>query len=159
MARDRADAARGFGRVERELVVRARILAEASPAQVAQLIAHERDVVFAPGQALVTQGQPARRFYLIVDGDVAIDGFPERAGIGVPVGVSDALLDRPHLRTARAVGTVHAIALDVRDYFEFLEDNPDAALRVIGQLAGDLHDQLIALPAPDRLLGPPRAAL
>jgi CRP-like cAMP-binding protein len=149
----------GLGRVERELIVRARILADASPTQIAQLLAHERDVTFAPGQVLVTQGQAPRRFYLVVDGEVDVDGLPDRFGAGTPIGVTDALLDRPYLRTARATGVVHAIAMDVRDYFDFLEENPDLALTLIGNLAGDVHGHLLALPVPERFLGLPHGPL
>jgi CRP-like cAMP-binding protein len=166
MARERRVTSRArtssgeLGRVERELMVRAGFLAQVSASQVSQLVDHVRDRGFAAGEPLFTQGTPARQLFVIADGEVEVDGpTPHRLGRGDAVGIIDVALDRCHARTATAVGAVHALALDARDYFEFLEDHPDLALALVAQLAGDLHGQHLALPYPERFLGPPRAPL
>jgi CRP-like cAMP-binding protein len=149
-----------LGRVERELIVRAGILAQGSTNQVAQLVDQARPGAYGPGEILYMQGAPARQFFVIADGEVELDGpAPQRYGRGAAVGILDVALDRSHARTAIAVSPVRTLALDARDYFEFLEDHPDLTLAFIAQLALDLHAQHMALPHPERVLGPPRAAL
>jgi CRP-like cAMP-binding protein len=149
-----------LGRVERELIVRAGILAQGSAHQVAQLVDQARPGAYGPGEVLYAQGAPARQFFVIADGEVELDGpAPQRYGRGAAVGILDVALDRSHARTAIAVSPVRTLALDARDYFEFLEDHPDLTLAFVAQLALDLHVQHMALPHPERVLGPPRAAL
>jgi CRP-like cAMP-binding protein len=158
-ARSRTEAG-GIGRAERELIVRAGILAQVSATQVTQLVDQVRPAAYGPGEVLYAQGAPARQLFVIADGEVELDGpSPQRFGRGAAVGILDIALDRSHARTATAVTPVRTLALDARDYFEFLEDHPDLTLALVAQLARDLHAQHMALPFPERVLGPPRAAL
>lgn len=145
-------------RIERELFVRAGLVADAAPSDIAQLIAITRTLELAPGQIVLREGARPTRVVAIIEGRVELsDG--RRAGPGDALGALDALLRRPAAATATAVTAVRALEVPVSGYLEFLADHVELAMRVIELRALELHARLVSLDRPERSLGPPRRAL
>jgi CRP-like cAMP-binding protein len=158
-------------RISRELLVRSGIVHDAAPSQVAQLVALARDASYQPGTTIQQQGEQPRRFLVVTDGEVELGPallaageaedeaepgasvWSRTAGRGEAVGLVDALLDRPRTRTATAVGSVRGLSVDLPAYLDFLEQNFELTLALLGRLAAGLHEQLLkavaALAAAD----------
>ncbi len=111
-----------------------------------------RNEVFRPGQLLFREGDPADWFYVIRRGRIAL-------GIGVP-GREDLIIDTlgpgevlgwswlfpPHVWTmdARALDTVHAIALDGVCLRGKCDEDPVLGYSLARRFAGILSDRLAA---------------
>ncbi len=102
----------------------------------------EEDV--AAGKRLFAEGEPPESIFFIREGRVRLerDGASPWVFEGrTVIGVFDALLDRPHARTAIAETDLHLLKLRVDYWLELLEDSfglARAAVRnsVIGLVAG-----------------------
>jgi len=87
---------------------------------IALLAGCARNVVFKPGQYLFHTGEDANEFYLIREGQVALDVVApgkgaitfQTVGYGEIVGVSWLLPPYRWMHDARAVDQVHAIGMD-----------------------------------------------
>jgi CRP/FNR family cyclic AMP-dependent transcriptional regulator len=103
-----------------DLLQTAPALSALAPAHREQIAGCARNCVFAPGEQIMREGDPADAFYVIREGAVALEtGVPGRGAVtlqtlhdGEVLGWS--WLVPPH-RTAfdaRSLGTTHAIAFD-----------------------------------------------
>src|SRR4029079_11639026 len=108
-----------------------------------------RDVHFDEGTVIYRQGGTSTHIYFILEGKVALEApgeatwtFETREGFGF----QDAMRDRPHARTATALTDLHALALNVEDWLDLLEDHgelqrgsimrhADSVTRMIAQLS------------------------
>ena len=92
---------------------------------------------FAPGEALIRQGQETGQLFVLKSGTVEVrrDGtvVTAIAEPGSVLGEMSVLLDRPHTASVVAVGEVEAYGLD--QGLKFLEDRPALALHVAMLLA------------------------
>ncbi len=102
------------------------------------LAAHARSTHYEQGQSILTQGQPAEAFYLIIEGRVAVEvPTPEDAlavqelGPGDILGVSWMVPPYYWRFSAHAVTDVNAIRFDGRE------------LRIDAGLDRKLHDDLL----------------
>jgi CRP-like cAMP-binding protein len=115
-------------RVERSLFVRTLFGRRQLGKLVEQVAALMRDVYFDPGQVIYTQGEASQYIYLIVSGQVVLDGpglSPWTFGAQDGIGFQDAMQDSVHARTARATTDVHALMFSVEDWFDVLEGHPE----------------------------------
>lgn len=98
---------------------------------------------FAPGDAVVREGDPATRLYLIVKGTVRV----EQAAVGEVATLGEgnffgelALLER-HGRSATvtAVDDVECIAVSAWEFRSTLKEHPEIALPMLEELIARLH--------------------
>jgi CRP/FNR family cyclic AMP-dependent transcriptional regulator len=103
-----------------ELLDEAPALSALAPAHRAQIAGCARNRVFAPGEQIMREGDPADAFYVIRDGAVALEtAVPGRGAVTLQTLHDGDLLGwswlvPPH-RTAfdaRSLGSTHAIAFD-----------------------------------------------
>lgn len=107
-------------------------------------------VVFKAGEVVLSEGQPADKFYLIRSGKVAIYiGKPSEIIIQT-IREGDILgwswLIPPHLYrfSAKAVENTRALALDGKCLREKCESNPDLGYQFLKRLVGVLTERLEA---------------
>jgi CRP-like cAMP-binding protein len=128
-------------RVRRELLLRS--LFPTMP-----LAAHVRfvelldDVELRTGEFAFVKGDLPDRFLFLTEGRVVLEteGLKplEFSGFSV-VGVVDAVLERPRVRTCRALEPSKALAIRTADWFDMLEDNAEIARAATRNFATQLH--------------------
>ena len=150
-------------RIERELFVRRMTWTAMTENQITQWSSHFRDVVFYRGDTIYAEGTASDHIYFFSEGDVELSS-PEHdswrfTGTSV-IGILDAIIDRPHSRTATAMSDVKGVVLRTDDYFDFYEDNSDLTQLSLAGNAANLHAQFLAYPEPEQLLtGPSETTL
>lgn len=97
--------------------------------------------VFAAGEDLLAEGGKTGRFYVLVEGAVAVvkGGVQINAvsDVGAVFGEMSVLLDMPHMATVRALTPARAHVVD--DGAAFLEAHPEVAANLARLLARRLH--------------------
>lgn len=92
----------------------------------------------APGETIITEGQPSDALYVIGSGWVKLEGKNidqavtlANLGAGSLLGESDALLNRPYAMTARVAGTTsaHLLVLTRADLEELIRQRPSIGLK------------------------------
>jgi CRP-like cAMP-binding protein len=92
----------------------------------------------APGEAVITEGQPSDAFFVIETGWVKLEGKNidqavtlANLGAGSLLGESDVLLNRPYSMTARVAGTTpaHLLVLTRADLEELIRQRPSIGLK------------------------------
>jgi CRP-like cAMP-binding protein len=130
-----------------ELIRSVPLFRSLSPAEQRVLRSQLREEWFAPGDAIITEGEPAGRFYVIARGRAREKGRAGRnLGPGQFIG-DPALLDgEPQSATVRAETVVRAFSMSSLAFLSLLERNWVAAREVIG----DLCKRVRALEAASR---------
>jgi CRP/FNR family transcriptional regulator len=137
--------------MERVLLLRrVPLLAGLAPAdlQPVAAIAHEHH--FSDGEVIFEQGEPGDQLYLIVTGQVRVvanhPGQPEieiaRRAAGEVVGEMAIIDDEPRSASGIAVGKVHALALDRKNFESLLRERPEVSLAVMRVLCKRLRQAL-----------------
>jgi CRP-like cAMP-binding protein len=106
------------------------------PSIAARAVASERRVV-AAGEVIVTEGEPAQEFFVIVAGDVEVshDGaVVRREGAGDVFGEIGLLRDVPRTATVTAVSDVELLVLGRRPFLETVTGTAES-LRAAEDLA------------------------
>lgn len=116
----------GKKRVEHELFLRA-FLSTKPPDRVASELSRvTRDTHLDRGAVLFEAGQPPERLHFVATGRIqleSVDGVAATADAGSLLGMIDASIPRPRMRTATALEPTHVLTLDFVDYLDILEDN------------------------------------
>jgi len=107
------------------------------PERSAQLTEHLDRLSYAPGSTIIRQGEPADRFFIIVDGRVdVLNQHPSgreihvgSLGAGDYFGEVGLLRQRPRTATVRAAcdATVELLALDAAAFRQLVADSPQTA--------------------------------
>ncbi|MBI3325539.1 MAG: diguanylate cyclase [Nitrospinae bacterium] len=133
--------------------------------QLHRLVAQATEQVYSAGQALVRQGEPGDRLFVVLSGHVrVVEAAPEipqgelflgELGPGEIVGELGILRKQPRSATVLAVGRTHCLVLPKHDFSQVLQSSPDLAVALLRMLAERLHDadQMLARYAPDPLTG------
>ena len=112
------------------------------------MVATER--TFAPGVALITEGEPGEELFVILDGRVGVtrrepdgtDRYIRTYAAGDHIGELAVLRDRPRAATVRAdAGGVTALVLDGAGLRTILRERPDAAMAMLTTLAERISAQ------------------
>ncbi len=106
------------------------------------------EIKFKAGQTIVHEGETGDLFYIITEGDVQVtirnaeghDIVLHDLGPGGFFGELSMLTKEPRSARVRAVSNVTVMALDRDEFFEFLQKRPSAAIDVLIELGGRLHD-------------------
>jgi uncharacterized membrane protein len=106
------------------------------------------EMKFKPGQIIIREGETGDLFYVVTEGHAEIviqdaDGeeiLLHEAGPGEFFGELSMLTREPRSARVRAVDHVTTLALGRDDFFEFLRNHSHAAIDVLVELGGRLHE-------------------
>src|SRR5262245_31124575 len=124
-------------RATSELLRSVPLLSVLEPVELERLGELAIELDYADGEALMRQGEPGNRFFLIVSGAVTVERNGRaiaRRGAGDYLGEISLLDGRPRTATVVAEGPVHAIVLDRRDFDRLLDEQPGVARQLVGSL-------------------------
>jgi len=100
-------------------------------------------LTFAPGEAVVREGDPATRLYLIVKGSVRVEqaAAGELATLGEGNFFGELALLERHGRSATvtAIDEVECIAVSAWEFRSTLQEHPEIALPMMDELIARLH--------------------
>ena len=107
---------------------------------------------FAPGEALMRQGEPADCAYVILEGEVDVLGATSAGDFVVATlgrnsmpGEIGVFTDAPRTATVRAKGHVRALRISPEVFLRLASGRPDRALEVMRQLSTHIANDLRAL--------------
>jgi CRP-like cAMP-binding protein len=113
------------------------------PSELDRLALVMKPINVSAGDAVCTEGEPGREFYLIANGEFAV----ERGGhTAAKLSTGDhfgelALLDRgPRSATVRALGDARLYVLDDRSFAAVLNEVPALAQKLLAALATRLRE-------------------
>lgn len=121
------------------------------PAQLAELAGHVRPLRLPADSLLFSHGDPADRFFLVVSGQVKLfrttpDGqekVMELIGPGRTFGEAIMFMEQQRYPvSAQALKDSMLLAIPNRRYLQLVRNNPDACLRLLGDLSMRLHQRL-----------------
>jgi CRP/FNR family cyclic AMP-dependent transcriptional regulator len=124
------------------------LFSEMDEQEVAGIRAIMREMKFKPGQVIIREGEIGDLFYVITEGHAEIlihdaDGAElllHEVGPGDFFGELSMLTNEPRAARVRAVDQVSTLALERADFFEFLRAHTHAAIDVMVELGGRLHE-------------------
>jgi uncharacterized membrane protein len=124
------------------------LFSEMDEQEVAGIRAIMREMKFKPGQVIIREGEIGDLFYVITEGHAEIlihdaDGAElllHEVGPGDFFGELSMLTNEPRAARVRAVDQVSTLALERADFFEFLRTHTHAAIDVMVELGGRLHE-------------------
>jgi len=124
------------------------LFSEMDEQEVAGIRAIMQEMKFRPGQVIIREGETGDLFYVITEGHAEIvihdaDGAElllHEAGPGDFFGELSMLTNEPRAARVRAVDQVSTLALERDDFFEFLRTHAHAAIDVMVELGGRLHE-------------------
>lgn len=122
-----------------------------SAAQFDELASRTRLLRLNPGEQLFRQGEPAERFFLVLEGQIKLyrttpDGNEKVVEI-MPPGRSFAeatlFMDmKGYPASAAAIANARVFAIPSKAYGELLRENNELCLRLLGSLSMRLHQRL-----------------
>lgn len=124
------------------------LFSEMDEQEVAGIRAIMQEMKFKAGQVIIREGETGDLFYVITEGHAEIiirdaDGAElllDEVGPGDFFGELSMLTNRPRAARVRAVDQVSTLALERADFFEFLRSHTHAAIDVMVELGGRLHE-------------------
>jgi CRP-like cAMP-binding protein len=145
-----ADSAAMSARVARQIFLRSmaptRAMVNASN-RIADLM---EDVYYPKGAVIYKKGDIPVDIYFVVSGIVHLQGEVDESPWVMDarsiIGIIDANLERPRLRTATAQTDVHVLRFRADDYLDMLEDNFEQQVGVLGGISGASLELMEGLP-------------
>ena len=124
------------------------LFSEMDEQEVAEIRAIMDEIKFKPGQTIVREGETGNLFYIITQGEVQVtirdmddkDVVLQDLGPGGFFGELSMLTSEPRSARVFAVTNVTVLALERDEFFAFLQKRPSAAIDVLIELGGRLHD-------------------
>lgn len=124
------------------------LFSEMDEQEVGGIRAIMQEMKFKAGQVIIREGEAGDLFYVITEGRAEIiirdaDGeelLLHEVGPGDFFGELSMLTNKPRAARVRAVEHVSTLALERDDFFEFLRTHAHAAIDVMVELGGRLHE-------------------
>ncbi len=124
------------------------LFSEMDEQEVAEIRAIMDEMKFKPGHTIVREGDLGDLFYIITEGEVQVtirdadanDIVLHHLGPGGFFGELSMLTNEPRSAKVHAVDNVTVLALERDEFFGFLQKRPSAAIDVLVELGGRLHD-------------------
>ena len=124
------------------------LFSEMDEQDVAGIRAIMEEMKFKPGQVIIREGEPGDLFYVVTEGRAQVvirdaDGNElglSEVGPGGFFGELSMLTNLPRSARVRALDDVTTLALGRDDFFEFLRTHAHAAIDVMVELGGRLHE-------------------
>ncbi|HLF91111.1 MAG TPA: DUF1003 domain-containing protein [Anaerolineales bacterium] len=124
------------------------LFSEMDDQEVAEIRAIMDELKFRPGQLIVRDGEEGDLFYVVTEGEVHViiqdatgkELVLHEVGPGGFFGELSMLTNQPRSASVKAVNHVTTLALERDEFFDFLYKRPAAAIDVLVELGGRLHD-------------------
>ena len=124
------------------------LFSEMDEQEVTEIRAIMDEIKFKPGQTIVREGETGNLFYILTEGEVQVtirdinekDIVLQDLGPGGFFGELSMLTSEPRSARVFAVSNVTVLALERDEFFTFLQKRPSAAIDVLIELGGRLHD-------------------
>lgn len=124
------------------------LFSEMDEQEVAGIRAIMDEMKFKPGQVIIREGETGDLFYVVTEGQVEImvrdadgsDIILHVAGPGDFFGELSMLTNEPRSARVRAVDQVTTLVLERDEFFSFLRTHTHAAIDVMVELGGRLHE-------------------
>ncbi len=124
------------------------LFSEMDAQEVAGIRAIMQEMKFKPAQVIIREGESGDLFYVITEGHAEVvirdaDGAElllHEVGPGDFFGELSMLTNEPRAARVRAMDHVTTLALERDDFFEFLRAHTHAAIDVLVELGGRLHE-------------------
>src|SRR5574339_329402 len=124
------------------------LFSEMDEQEVAGIHAIMDEMKFKAGQVIIREGETGNLFYVITEGYAEItvrdaggaDLVLHKAGPGDFFGELSMLTSEPRSARVRAMEDLTTLALERDDFFEFLRTHTHAAIDVMVELGGRLHE-------------------
>ena len=123
------------------------LFANLSPGDIKQVAAIAEEVSFSNGDILVQQGEVGDVMFIIVSGEVRVIASKDQKEVelarrkaGEFIGEMALISKEPRSATVAAVGNVHTICINQKNFESLLRDRPDASLAVIQVLCKRLKE-------------------
>ena len=124
------------------------LFSEMDDQEVADIREIMDEVKFKPGQVIIREGEPGDLFYVVTEGRAQVlirdaDGNElglSEVGPGGFFGELAMLTNLPRSARVRALDDVTTLVLERDDFFEFLRTHAHAAIDVMVELGGRLHE-------------------
>ncbi|MCX6066781.1 MAG: DUF1003 domain-containing protein [Chloroflexi bacterium] len=124
------------------------LFSEMDDLEVAEIRAIMDETAFKPGQTIIREGELGNLFYVITAGQVQVsirnaegeDIVLQELGPGGFFGELSMLTSEPRQARVRAMNNVVTLALERDEFFGFLQKRPSAAIDVLVELGGRLHN-------------------
>ena len=127
------------------------LMKEFTPAQIGRLRRLAKMVRFAPNEVIHHEGDECSEFFLVVDGQVAIELAGrhevlrvETVGPGGEFGWSALLMGTSRYFQARALGEVRALAFDAAGLRQLCDDDPEFGYVLMRRLLAVVANRLQA---------------
>jgi uncharacterized membrane protein len=124
------------------------LFSEMDDQEVAEIRAIMDEMKFKPNQTIIREGELGDLFYVITAGEVQVtirdadgeDVVLQELGPGGFFGELSMLTKEPRQARVRAMDNVTVLALERDEFFSFLQNRPSAAIDVLIELGGRLHN-------------------
>ena len=124
------------------------LFSEMDEQEVAGIRLIMEEMKFKPGQVIIREGERGNLFYVITEGYAEViirdaggaDIVLHKAGPGDFFGELSMLTNAPRSARVRAVDELTALALERAEFFDFLRTHSHAAIDVMVELGGRLHE-------------------
>jgi uncharacterized membrane protein len=125
------------------------LFSEMDELEVAGIRSIMDELKFKPGQVIIREGELGDLFYVITEGHAEMiirdadgsDVILHESGPGDFFGELSMLTSEPRSVRVRAVDPLTTLALERAEFFEFLRTHSHAAIDVMVELGGRLHEQ------------------
>ncbi|MEY2919922.1 MAG: hypothetical protein RL261_1227 [Pseudomonadota bacterium] len=124
------------------------LLAGLSPPQLQRMMSTAQVIVAESGQLLFDRGQPAKHFYVVIDGQVNLvlyskageEKIVDILGPGQSFAEAVMFMAGPlYPVSAVAAGTSRIARFSSSEYISMLRESPETCLRMLGHLSQRLH--------------------
>jgi CRP/FNR family transcriptional regulator, cyclic AMP receptor protein len=124
------------------------LFSEMDEQEVAGIRAIMQEMKFKPAQVIIHEGESGDLFYVITEGHAEVvihdaagaELLLHEAGPGDFFGELSMLTNEPRAARVRAIDHLTTLALERDDFFEFLRTHTHAAIDVLVELGGRLHE-------------------
>ncbi len=124
------------------------LFSEMDEQEVAGIREIMEEMKFKPGQVIIREGEKGDLFYVVTEGHAEVlirdaDGSEvilNEVGPGGFFGELSMLTNEPRAARVRAVGQVTTLVLERDEFFNFLRTHTHAAIDVMVELGGRLHE-------------------
>lgn len=124
------------------------LFSEMDEQEVAEIRALMDEMKFKAGQVIIREGDPSDQLYIVTEGHVQVliqdasgqEVILHEIGPGGFFGELSMLTSQPRSAHVKAVEHVTTLVLERDEFFNFLRKQPSAAIDVLIELSGRLHE-------------------
>jgi CRP-like cAMP-binding protein len=129
-----------------ELLRHVSLFAGCSKRELGEIARITDEIDFKPGKTLITQGEPGRQFYVIIEGEVGVvrDGETQpRRGGSEFFGEISLVSGVPATATVTTTTPTRALVISQRNFKTLLERSPNIQMRILRAFSARLAPHVI----------------